>query len=309
MKNYSNKIFFGREDIIDENIKEANEDSKELEEKPWKDYKLHLVVLVIVIIAEWIGKREIHLSDSVSLIIMPLLYSMVLGLALVLSKRFKWISLKQSRIAEASMLLFIGPLLCKLAVSSGQSIQLLFDVGPALILQEFGNLGTIFFALPIALLLGYKRETIGMTNSIGREPNVAVVIDKYGFNSPETRGVLMIFIVGTVIGTLYISFLSSICVSALPLHPYAFAMASGVGSASLNAAALAPILAYFPELTLNIEAFAGFSNLLSFCVGIYLCIFVAIPLAEKLYNFLEPKIGRTRSDLKNIKENDDKEMK
>lgn len=86
------------------------------------------MVLVIVIIAEWIGKREIHLSDSVSLIIMPLLYSMVLGLALVLSKRFKWISLKQSRIAEASMLLFIGPLLCKLAVSSGQSIQLLFDV-------------------------------------------------------------------------------------------------------------------------------------------------------------------------------------
>ena len=86
-------------------------------------------------------------------------------------------------------------------------------------------------------------------------------------------------------------------------------MASGVGSASLNAAALAPILAYFPELSLNIEAFAGFSNLLSFCVGIYLCIFVAIPLAEKLYNFLEPKIGRNRSDLKNIKENDDKEMK
>lgn len=34
MKNYRNKIFFGREDIIDENIKEANEDSEELEEKP-----------------------------------------------------------------------------------------------------------------------------------------------------------------------------------------------------------------------------------------------------------------------------------
>lgn len=35
MKNYNNKIF-GREDIIEENIKEANEDSEELEEKPWK---------------------------------------------------------------------------------------------------------------------------------------------------------------------------------------------------------------------------------------------------------------------------------
>ncbi|MFR2691585.1 MAG: DUF3100 domain-containing protein [Enterocloster bolteae] len=30
-------------------------------------------------------------------------------------------------------------------------------MGPALILQEFGNLGTIFISLPIALLLGLKK--------------------------------------------------------------------------------------------------------------------------------------------------------
>ena len=38
-----------------------------------------------------------------------------------------------------------------------------------------------------------------MTNSIGRETNVAVVIDKFGFDSAETRGVLTVFIIGTVI--------------------------------------------------------------------------------------------------------------
>ena len=37
---------------------------------------------------------------------------------------------------------------------------------------------------------------------------------------------------------------------------------------------------------------AGFSNLLSFSVGIYIVMFVAIPLTEKLYSFLEPRIGR-----------------
>ena len=145
------------------------------------------------------------------------------------------------------MLLFIGPLLAKLAVASGQSFHILLDVGPALVLQEFGNLGTVFLALPVALLLGFKKETIGMTNSIGRETNVAVVIDKFGFDSAETRGVLTVFIIGTVIGTLYISFLSCLCVSVLPLHPYAFAMATGVGSASMNAAALAPLLNAFPR--------------------------------------------------------------
>ena len=44
-----------------------------------------------------------------------------------------------------------------------------------------------------------------MVSSIGREPEVAVVIDKFGFNSPESRGVLAVFIVGTVIGTIFIS--------------------------------------------------------------------------------------------------------
>ena len=189
-------------------------------------------------------------------------------------------------------MLFIGILIAKLAVSSGQSMHLLFEMGPALMLQELGHLATILIALPVALLLGFKREAIGMTNSIGREPEVAVVVDKYGFNSPESRGIFALFIVGTMIGTVFISFFTSICVSVLPLHPFAFAMASGVGSASMNAASIGPTLAAFPALETQIEAFAGFSNLLSFSVGIYIVIFLALPLTEKLYYMLEPKIGR-----------------
>jgi hypothetical protein len=69
-------------------------------------------------------------------------------------------------------------------------------------------------------------------------------------------------------------------------------MASGVGSASMNAAAIGPTLAAFPGMETQIEAFAGFSNLLSFCVGIYIVMFIALPLTEKVYYWLEPKIGR-----------------
>ena len=267
-------------------------DKRILKKNPWKDYGLHLSVLVLAVIAMYIGPIEIKLTDSVEIAVMPLLYTMVLGLVFYLAKPVTWIERKQSRVAEGAMMLFIGILIAKLAVSSGQSMHLLFEMGPALMLQELGHLATILIALPVALLLGFKRETIGMTNSIGREPEVAVVVDKYGFNSPESRGIFALFIVGTMIGTVFISFLTSICVSILPLHPYAFAMASGVGSASMNAASLGPTLAAFPALETNIEAFAGFSNLLSFSVGIYIVIFIALPLTEKLYELLEHRIGR-----------------
>lgn len=289
------------EDIITDKDNPTNEiqhiyrektDKRILKKNPWKDYGLHFTVLVLVIIAELIGPIKIPITSGVEVSIMPLLYTMVLGLVFYLAKPIKWIQRKQSRVAEGAMMLFIGILIAKLAVSSGQSMHLLFEMGPALLLQELGHLATILIALPVALLLGFKREAIGMTNSIGREPEVAVVVDKYGFNSPESRGIFALFIVGTIIGTVFISFLTSISVSLIPFHPYAFAMASGVGSASMNAASLGPTLAAFPGLETQIEAFAGFSNLLSFSIGIYIVIFLALPLTEKLYYILEPKIGR-----------------
>ena len=248
-----------------------------------------------------IGVIEIKLTETIQIFLLPLLYALVMGLALYLAKPIKFVGSKQSKVAEGAMVLFIGVLIAKLAISSGQSLDSIYNVGPALILQQFGDLGTLI-ALPVALLLGFRREVIGMTSSICREPNLGIIIDKYGFKSPETRGVLAIFVIGSIIGTAFISFLSSICASVLPIHPYAFAMASGIGSASMNAASLASISHLFPAMATDLEAFAGCSNLLSFCFGIYMCIFVSIPLAEKLYGFLSPHIG---SDDKPVDENYD----
>ena len=47
-------------------------------------------------------------------------------------------------------------------------------------LEQLGNFGTIFIGLLIALLLGFKREAIGMTSSICREPQMAVVMEDMG---------------------------------------------------------------------------------------------------------------------------------
>jgi len=300
MKYIISRVLFGRMLFLEkdgqssnvEHIYREKTDKRILKKNPWKDYNLHITVLVLVIIAQIIGPKQIPIANGVEVSIMPLLYTMVLGLVFYLAKPIKWIQRKQARVAEGAMMLFIGILIAKLAVSSGQSIHLIFEMGPALLLQEFGHLATILIALPVALLLGFKRECIGMTSSIGREPEVAVIVDKYGFNSPESRGIFALFIVGTIIGTVFISFLASISVSLIPLHPFAFAMASGVGSASMNAASLGPTLAAFPSLETSIEAFAGFSNLLSFSIGIYIVIFIAVPLTEKLYGWLEPIIGR-----------------
>ena len=76
----------------------------------------------------------------------------------------------------------------------------------------------------------------------------------------------------------------------IPMHPYAYAMASGVGSASMNAAALALLMHMFPSMDTQLEAFAGCRNLLSFCFGIYMCIFVSLPIAERMYDWLSPHI-------------------
>jgi hypothetical protein len=217
-------------------------------------------------------------------------------------KPFTWISKKQSERSTAIMMLLIGPLLAKLAIASGQNIGIIFNAGPAILLQEVGNLGTIFAAMPVALLLGFKREAIGMTSSICREPQMAVVIDKFGFASPETKGFFSVFLIGTVLGTPFISLLTSVLAYVIPLHPYAYGMACGIGSASMNAAAVASLSTIYPQYAVEMEAFSGMANLIAMVTGMYVYIFVALPLTQWLYNILEPIISKLTDKKASIQE-------
>lgn len=260
------------------------------EKYSWIQYKLHIIVLIIVVISTLIGVKEIKLTNNMVILIIPFIYSLILGL-LVLAKPIKFIGKEQVKFSENFMVLLLGVLIAKLAVSCGQSIFTVFNFGPALILQQIGDLGTLI-VIPLALILGFKRESIGMGTSICREPSLSIIGDIFGVKSDEFNGVLIILIIGSILGAIFINILTSVCISFLPIHPYAYAMASGVGSVSMSTASLTSLTGMFPSMATDLEALTACSNILSTVFGIYLTIFVSIPLAEVVYKYLNPILGK-----------------
>ena len=54
------------------------------------------------------------------------------------------------------------------------NIDTILQSGPVLLLHGFGNLLGPLLALPVAILLGMKREAIGSCHSINREYHMAL---------------------------------------------------------------------------------------------------------------------------------------
>lgn len=248
----------------------------------WKDWRLHLVVVGIVIITELIGTHEIPVGPG-AILLLPMLYAVIIGLATFFTPL---INKKQSKKAESLVFMSVTLLIAKFGVQAGPALPELIQAGPALILQEFGNLATILVALPLAVMLGLKRETIGMTHSIGREANLALISEKYGISSPEGRGVVSMYIFGTIFGAIFLGLTSGLFASILPISPLSFAMATGIGSGSMTAASLGPLVAMYPEQSELITAYSGASNLLTSVTGLYMSIFIGLPLAEKYYSLV-----------------------
>src|SRR5690625_4149938 len=198
----------------------------------WKDWRLHALVFLIVFLTEAIGTFSIPVGPGV-ILLLPMLYALIIGLIIYFTPLIKE---KQAKNAEPIIVLGVSLLLAKIGVVIGPSLPEVIAAGPALLLQELGNLGTILIALPVAIWLGLKREAIGMTHSIGREPNVGLIMDKFGINSPEGRGVMAMYIFGTVFGAVFLGLISGLLATITPMHPLSFAMASGVGSGSMMAA-------------------------------------------------------------------------
>lgn len=266
---------------------------EKLKELVVKNLPMHITVLLIIILSENIGMIKIPLGPG-SIMFLPMLYAMFIGLIIYLAKPIKFIERPQAEAANAFVVLGISIFMAKIGISSGAALADVIKAGPALIFQEFGNLGTIFLALPLALILGFKREAVGMTHSIAREPNVGLIASKYGLDSAEGRGVMITYIVGTLIGTIFMGLMASVLASATPLHPFSLAMATGVGSGSMMAAASAPLVELFPELETQITAYAATSNVLSTADGIFMTIFIGLPVCNFLYKKWEPVLGKNK---------------
>ena len=265
--------------------------------------RVFALALVITAGSEWIG--AIHLNVGVGkIVLLPIIWALLIGLVLGLSSKslpsVLRMNLNQQHFAasalSAALLLFIA----KLGLLVGGSLPKLADAGWGLALQELGNLiGCIVLGMPVALLLGIKREAIGATFSVGREPSLAIIGERFGMDSPEGRGVLAEYITGTLIGAIFISILAGFVASLNIFHPLALAMGAGVGSGSMTAAAVGAIAAQqTPEMAKDVAAFAAAANLIATTLGTYLALFISLPLAVRAYNFLEPIIGRTHTAVK-----------
>ncbi|HJC90974.1 DUF3100 domain-containing protein [Mediterraneibacter glycyrrhizinilyticus] len=261
-----------------------------LKERLKAEYKIYLIAFVFILIADSIGQIQIPLGPG-QFILFPIFYSLIMG---VLSGPQVTKIMKSKEVKAASKLVVVAicPFIAKLGINAGASLETVISAGPALLLQEFGNLGTILLAMPLALLLGMKREAVGATHSINRESNLALITDVYGPDSPEARGSLSIYVVGGMIGTVYFGFMVSVIAVLGIFHPYALGMASGAGAGIMMASAVASLTEIFPAMADQISALASASETISGIDGIYMSLFIGLPLCNWLYRVLEPKIGR-----------------
>lgn len=253
------------------------------------EYKIYLLAFLFIAIADKIGQIKIPFGLG-TFILFPIFYSLILGI-LSGPQVAKIVQSKEVKAASKLVIVAICPFIAKLGINAGASIETVISAGPALILQEFGNLGTIFLGMPLALMLGLKREAIGATHSINRETNLALITDMYGPDSAETRGSLSIYVVGGMIGTIYFGFMVSVIASLNIFHPYALGMSSGVGAGIMMASATAVLTEIYPAMADQISALASASETISGIDGIYMAIFIGIPLCNWLYARLEPVLG------------------
>ena len=250
-----------------------------------KDWKVHVLCFVIMVIAELIGTIKITMNGArgggISFSLIPMLFAILIGIILGGAKKIK----KETMITASPYIsICVMFLIVKLSCSIGPSWSKIVAAGPALILQEFGNLGTIIFSMPLAVLVfRMGRASIGAAFSISREPSIAIVAERYGLDGPEGSGVMGAYVTGTVLGTVFYGILASIFVGLKWFHPYSLAMAAGMGSASMLTAAMAPLVEAFPDLAEDIQAFAVTSNTLTNADGLYMSLLIGLPLTEWLY--------------------------
>ncbi|NUT72423.1 DUF3100 domain-containing protein [Pseudarthrobacter sp. C4D7] len=246
------------------------------------------LAFVIALAVQFIGQAKIDLGIG-AIIIFPMVWGLILGL-LVSIQKFKPLGIDLQRVAAALVGVAVLLLVARLAFNIGPSLPTLLKAGPALLLQEVGHLlGTIVLALPLAVLLRMGKATVGATFSLDREPSFAMVSEKYGPDSDQYRGVLAMYVFGTLFGAVFITLLTSLVANWKIFDPLALAMGAGVGSGSMMAASVASITAAYPGDQDAILGMAAVSNLITTVLGVYVGIYVALPLADKFYRVLTRK--------------------
>ena len=244
-----------------------------------------LLALAVAGVMQFAGALNINVGIG-SIVIFPMVWGLIAGL-LISVQKFKPLGIDLQKAASALVSVTVLVLVARLAFNIGPNLMLLVNAGPALLLQEIGHLlGTVALALPLAVLLRMGTSTIGATFSLDREPSFAIVSEKYGPDSHQYRGVLSMYVFGTLFGAVFITLLTSLVTNWGIFDPLALAMGAGVGSGSMMAASAGVIADAYPAQADEIFAIASVSNLITTLLGVYVGIWLALPLADKFYHFL-----------------------
>lgn len=250
---------------------------------------LVVFALVVVTIAEFIGFQSITLGRY-TIGLLPLVFAiiitMVLGMKGFRKGFFKNIYNKENIDFSSKYLIIIMlPLLARYGSDVAPKVKEVFSLGWVFLIQEFGHLGTVLIGLPVAILIGLRREAIGSTLGIGREGELAYISEKYTLESPEGRGVLSLYIIGTLFGAIFFSIISPVLLD-VGIRVEALAMASGIGSSSMMVAASSSLVARVPEMKETILAYAAASQMLTSFTGTFMMVLVAAPLQKFMYKHL-----------------------
>jgi hypothetical protein len=257
--------------------------------------KVYAIALVLVILAELIGFARWTPIEKITILLVPFVHTIWLAVLFAPQAAGRWVkvyTISDSTWAAGIILVATYPLMVRYGTLVGPNVPKLMQAGLALILQEAGNYwGAIVMAMPIGIMLGLRREVIGACYSVAREPNLSLIADIYGLDSPEGRGVIGTYITGTVLGTAFYSILGSAFALTAPaiFHPLSLAMAMGVGSASMMTAGAATLGEALPQWKDQILAFAAASNLITGITGLYASWLIGLPFAEWIYRIMGKK--------------------
>lgn len=265
------------------------------------EWKIYLLGFIFILIADNIGQIKIPVGKG-TFILFPIFYAIILGVCCG-PEVLKIVENKHVKAASKLVVVGIAPFIAKLGITAGANFETIFSAGPAVLLHGFGNVLGIFLSLPIAILLGMKREAVGACFSINREYHMALINNIYGSDSAEARGSLSIYIVGGMIGTIYFGLMASAVTMTGIFRPEALGLASGVGAGIMMASSSASLCEIYPESAETIKTLASVGETMSGITGIYINMFLAIPLCDRFYRILEPRLSRFAWKGRKTKEN------
>ena len=254
------------------------------------EWRIFALAYVFILIADNIGQIKIPVGTG-TFILFPIFYAIILGV-ICGPQVLKLVDKPHVKAASKLVVVGICPFIAKLGITAGANIDTIISSGPVLLLHGFGNLLGPILAVPVAVMLGMKREAVGACQSMNREFHMALVNNIYGADSAEARGSLSIYIVGGMVGTIYFGLMASIVGMTGLFHPQALGLGSGVGAGIMMASASASLCGIYPEWADTISTMASVGETIAGVTGIYITMFLAIPMTDKLYQFWEPKLGR-----------------